>query len=200
MIVRALLLLAIGAAGISTNLAAQIRQVQAEAVVNPRDIPPHLYREPMTRNDVTPDWRAFTRLHSAALSEEMFPGRDLGLASRYGLTGSEAGAALQAVREVMAEMDHSWPKPRSICSAEISSSQEYVGWWARFDAQVRAHRVAMVEALVSRLETPVWEAIIQREFLEWLAIEEEIGNKINRQKQVEAADYRVWIRGMCGER
>jgi len=200
MIVRVLLLLAIGVTGIgSGNLSAQTGQIQAETVVHPRDIPPHLYTEPVTRNDVSWEWRAFTRLHSSTRAEEKFPGGDLGVTSRYGLTESEAGATLQAVREVMAELDHLWPKPGSICSAEISSSQEYVDWWARFDAQIRAQRAAMVDALASRLETFVWEAIIQREFLDWLAIEGEIGIRINRQMQVEVADYRVWMRGMCGQ-
>jgi hypothetical protein len=101
---------------------------------------------------------------------------------------------VRSVRDAMVDLE---PKVW-ICRADISSAQEYVDWWTHFDAEMRAHRRVVIDALVSAVGAAVWESIMEREYVRWLAIKD-FGKKINRQRQVEVAD-RVWLRGMCGER
>lgn len=183
----------------SAALFAQTSEVGGERIAHPRDIPPKSYAEPMTREDVPPEWQAFLRLSGFVRAEDDVPGVGLGLAMQYGLTKSEAAALLQAVRNVTAEMTGSGPNAKSICSAAISSSEDYVGWWSRFDEATRAHRSAMIDALIAALDTATWALVIEQEFLRWMGLGDQvIGNQPNRQKQVDAADYSVWMRGMCG--
>jgi hypothetical protein len=106
---------------------------------------------------------------------------------------------LKIVRSVTAETAASQPKVAPICRAGISSAQDYVDWWTRFDAEVREHRRATVDALAAAIDPTVWEVVMEPEYRRWLA-RQDFGMKINRQAQVEVADYRIWMRGMCGER
>ena len=174
-------------------------EVHDEPVTHFLDIPPRLYRVPVTRADTTPEWLAFSRLVGFSRFEDDRPGLGVNITTeRYGLTGSQATELLQAAREVRAEMNDSGPKPRSICNAGISSAQDYLDWWSEFEEKIKAHRRAMVDALVSKVDASLWEPVIQSHFLQWLGPGEVIsGEKISYQKQVELADYRVWMRQIC---
>lgn len=153
----------------------------------------------MTRADVTPEGMAFRNLVSLGLAENEHPGLGVALTTeRFGITEPEAASLLQAALEVRAEMDDSGPKRKAICRAVISSAEDYVEWWVEFEEQIEAHRSAMVDALVSRLAPGVWEPVIQWHFLHWMGLGETvIGDQINYQKQVEVADYRVYLRQLC---
>ena len=174
-------------------------EVHAEPATHFLDIPPRLYRVPMTRADTTPEWLAFSKLVGFSLFEDDRPGLGVNITTeRYGLTESQAAELLQAVREVRAEMNDSGPKPRSICNAGISSGPDYLEWWAQFEKEIKAHRQAMVDALVSRVDQSIWEPVIQFHFMQWLGPGDVIsGEKMSYQKQIELADYRVWMRQIC---
>jgi len=88
------------------------------------------------------------------------------------------------------------PTARSICDADISSSQDYLDWWAKFDEELRAHRREVIDVLVSAVGAAIWDPVLRRDYLQWISPEPR-GWKIHRQKQVDLADYRVWMRGMC---
>jgi hypothetical protein len=132
-------------------------------------------------------------------AEDKRPGLGFALISQnYELSVHESLTLLKVVRSVQADAVASEPKVAAICRAGISSAEDYVDWWTRFDAEMRAHRHTLVEALVSAIGAPAWEAVMEREYARWLA-RDEFGLKTNHQTQVEVADYRIWMRGMCGE-
>ena len=52
--------------------------------------------------------------------------------------------------------------------------------------------------LVSMVEPHVWEPVIEWHFLHWMELGDAvIGDQINYQKQVDVADYRVYMRQLC---
>jgi hypothetical protein len=165
----------------------------------PCDIPRELYVERVDRAETSPEWNAYLALAMLGRAEDIRPGAGFALVSQtYEVSVHESLTLLKAVRSVQAEAVASGPKVGAICRAGISSAQDYVDWWTRFDAEMRAHRHALVDALISAVGASAWEAVMEREYGRWLA-SDEFGMKINRQAQVEVGDYRIWMR-MCGER
>jgi hypothetical protein len=197
---RVSIVLAATAAAIAGSVAwSQTSSAHTEPTIRFLDIPARLYTEPATRSDVTPEWMAFRNLVSWGLAEEEHPGLGVGLAAeRFGITEPEAASLLHAALEVRAEMNDSGPMKEKICGAAISSAEDYVEWWAEFEEEIEAHRSAMVDALVSMLAPGVWQPVIEWHFLHWMELGETvIGGQINHQKQVEVADYRVYMRQLC---
>ena len=166
----------------------------------PRCIPQVLYVEPVPRSETSAEWRAYLSLLQHVGLEDHQPGFGFAAISRdYELAISESLGLLKALRRVQSEMAVSEPKAGSICDAGISSAEDFVDWWAQFDAEMRAHRDATVDALVAAVGPTVWEVVMEREYPRWLA-SEDFGQKVNRRKQVELRDYRIWMSSMCRER
>jgi hypothetical protein len=197
---RMFIVAAVGTSVISANVLAQKSQGDGGAITHPRDVPREvweLFTEPLTRSDRSPQWQAFMRLHGHLHAEDEVPGLGIDLTIQHGLSKDGAHTLLEALRDVVTEFDITEPHARAICKATISSSEEYVRWWAHFDEEVKAHRQRMVDALVSKVDASLWDPVFEEEYVLWLTQGVQ-GKKINRQKQVETTDYRIWIRGMCG--
>ena len=92
--IRILFVVAVGVGAVASSSAlAQTSEVHEEPATRFLDIPPRLYREPLTRADTTPEWLALSKLVGFGLSEDDRPGSGVNLTTqRYGLAKSEATA------------------------------------------------------------------------------------------------------------
>jgi len=188
--------LGLGLAAASASFA-QVATADETAETHPRDIPPALYREPMTQADVSLEWYTYMGLLMFVHAEDRKPGLGVDLAAQeYDLGIGEATALVQAVRDVTENTERSRP-PISICRAGISSGQAYVDWWASYEKEVRSYRQETVAALIEAVGKPIWEASLERKYLVWLS-GGGLGDRINFRKQIEVAPYTIWMRGWCG--
>jgi hypothetical protein len=188
--------ISIGLIATSTSFA-QTPLTDKTAVIHPRDIAAALYREPMTQSDISLEWYTYMSLAALVHAEDSKPGLGVALAAEdHGLGIPEATGLVQVLRDV-GERTERLALRVSICRAAISSGQDYVGWWARYEDEVRSHRRATIDALVREIDSSIWEASLEPKYLPWLR-GDGLGDRINFQKQVDVADYTIWMRGWCG--
>jgi hypothetical protein len=130
-------------------------------------------------------------------TEDRKPGLGVALAAQeHGLGVPEATALVQVLRDVGEQAEKLAPRV-AICTAGVSSDQDYVDWWTRYEDEVRSYRRATIDALVRAIDSSIWEASLERMYLPWLR-GDGLGDRINFQKQVDVADYTIWMRGWCG--
>jgi hypothetical protein len=181
---------------VTSTLLAQSVPADKTAVIHPRDVTPALYREPMTQTDISLEWYAYTRLHTFVHAEDREPGLGVALAAQgYGLQTAQATALVQVLRDVKQQTDRLSP-PVTVCSAGIASARDYVSWWAGYDEAVRSYRRSTIEILAQQIDPQIWQASLERAYLPWLR-GDGLGDRINFQKQVDVADYTIWMRGWC---
>ena len=187
------------AAEMSLGLVALAQTAMADetVVTHPRDVPPTLYREPMTQADVSLEWYTYMSLSTLVHAEDGEPGLGVDLAAReHGLEIAQATALVRALSDVMERTKRLTPRI-TICRAGISSGQAYIAWWESYEEAVRAYRQETVDALVRAVDRSIWEASLERNYLPWLR-GDGLGDRINFRKQIEVAPYTVWMRGWCG--
>ena len=91
--------LGLAVASVSFQLAAA-----NETETHPREIPPALYREPLTQADVSLEWYTYMSFSTFVNAEKAKPGLGIDLAAQqYALGMAEATALVDAVRDVIWE-------------------------------------------------------------------------------------------------
>ena len=91
--------ISIGLIATSTSLA-QSPLTDKTAVIHPRDIPPALYREPMTQSDMSLEWYTYMSLRGLVHAEDRRPGLGVGLtAQEQGIGITQATALVNAMSD-----------------------------------------------------------------------------------------------------